>query len=47
MVVHGRNIPMRDALYEFLRALGLNPLEFSHGVKATKKGAPVQRPLPL
>src|SRR6266850_4625106 len=43
MVVHGRNIPMRDALYEFLRALGLNPMEFSHGVKATKKGAPVIR----
>ena len=41
MVVHGRNIPVRDALYEFLRALGLNPIEFSHGVKATKKGAPV------
>jgi len=41
MVVHGRNIPVRDALYEFLRALGLNPIEFSHGVKATKKGSPV------
>lgn len=41
MVVHGRNIAVRDALYEFLRALGLNPIEFSHGVKATKKGAPV------
>jgi predicted nucleotide-binding protein len=43
MVVHGRNVVMRDALYEFLRALGLNPIEFSHGVKATKKGAPVIR----
>jgi predicted nucleotide-binding protein len=43
MVVHGRNIPVRDALYEFLRALGLNPIEFSHGVNATKKGAPVIR----
>lgn len=41
MVVHGRNIPVRDALYEFLRALGLNPMEFSHGVKATRTGAPV------
>src|SRR6185369_5005267 len=30
MVVHGRNLPVRDALYEFLRALGLNPMEFSH-----------------
>src|SRR5437867_8218330 len=43
MVVHGRNLLVRDALYEFLRALGLNPMEFSHGVKATKKGAPVIR----
>ena len=34
---------MRDAMYEFLRALGLNPLEWSHGVKATKKGSPVVR----
>jgi predicted nucleotide-binding protein len=41
MVVHGRNIPVRDALFDFLRSLGLNPIEFSHGVKATKKGAPV------
>lgn len=41
MVVHGRNGAARDALYEFLRALGLNPLEFAHGVKATNKGAPV------
>lgn len=41
MVVHGRNIPVRDALFDFLRALSLNPIEFSHGVKATKKGAPV------
>ncbi len=31
---------VRDSMFAFLRALKLNPLEFSHGVKATKKGAP-------
>jgi predicted nucleotide-binding protein len=40
MVVHGRNMEVRDSMFAFLRALKLNPLEFSHGVKATKKGAP-------
>lgn len=40
MVVHGRNTAMRNSIYEFLRALGLNPIEWSHGVKATKKGSP-------
>lgn len=43
MVVHGRNMAIRDAMYDFLRALALVPIEFSHGVKATKKGAPVIR----
>jgi predicted nucleotide-binding protein len=43
MVVHGRNAAVRDAMYTFLRALGLRPIEWSHGVKATKKGAPVIR----
>jgi predicted nucleotide-binding protein len=41
MVVHGRDFDVRDSMYAFLRALDLNPMEFSHGVKATKKGAPV------
>jgi len=41
MVVHGRNMAMRDSMYAFLRALGLSPIEFVQGIKATKKGAPV------
>jgi predicted nucleotide-binding protein len=40
MVVHGRNKAVRDSMYAFLRALGLNPLEFGHGIKATRKGSP-------
>jgi len=30
----------RNALYTFLRAIGLQPIEWSQAVKATKKGAP-------
>jgi predicted nucleotide-binding protein len=41
MVVHGRDLEIRDSMYAFLRALDLNPMEFSHGVKATRKGAQV------
>jgi predicted nucleotide-binding protein len=40
MVVHGRNMQVRDSMFAFLRALKLNPIEFSHGVKATRRGAP-------
>jgi len=39
-VVHGRNLKLRDAMFEFLRAIGLNPIEWSKGVKSTKRGAP-------
>ncbi len=40
MVVYGRDARARDALYTFLRAISLEPIEWSHAVKATKKGAP-------
>jgi len=39
-VVHGRNDPARIALFTFLRALGLHPLEWSEIVQATGKGSP-------
>src|SRR5579863_4829733 len=39
-VVHGRNEPIRNSMFDYLRALGLNPLEWSELLKATKKGAP-------
>lgn len=39
-VVHGRNDSARKALYEFLRAIGLKPLEWTQLIKKTKKGSP-------
>jgi predicted nucleotide-binding protein len=39
-VVHGRNAVARKAMFEFLRAIGLNPLEWSQIVAATGKPAP-------
>lgn len=39
-VVHGRNMVARDALFQFLRAIGLRPLEWSQAVKLTGRGAP-------
>jgi predicted nucleotide-binding protein len=39
-VVHGRNEPARKAMFEFLRASGLNPLEWGQAVKMTGKVSP-------
>ena len=39
-VVHGRNEQARTAMFEFLRAIGLQPLEWSQAVNATGKTAP-------
>lgn len=39
-IVHGRNDRMRRAMFDFVRSLGLQPLEWSSAVKATKKGSP-------
>jgi len=38
--VHGRDTKARDAVFAFLRAIGLQPIEWSKAVKLTKKGAP-------
>lgn len=40
LVVHGRNLAVRDAMFEFLRSIALQPIEWSAAVKETKKGAP-------
>jgi predicted nucleotide-binding protein len=40
MVVHGRNHQIRDSMFDFLRALKLNPIEWSEATKATGKGSP-------
>ena len=39
-VVHGRNLAARDAVFEFLRAIDLHPLEWSEAVNATGKASP-------
>lgn len=39
-VVHGRNDSARAALFSFLRAIGLEPIEFSQAIKLTKKTSP-------
>jgi predicted nucleotide-binding protein len=39
-VVHGRNVAARDGVFEFLRSLGLRPLEWSQAVLLTGTGSP-------
>ena len=39
-VVHGRNQKARDAMFTFLRAIGLHPLEWNEAVQATGKPMP-------
>ena len=39
-VVHGRNNEARDALFTFLRSIGLDPLEWTKAVHATGRPAP-------
>jgi predicted nucleotide-binding protein len=35
-VVHGRDLPLRDAIYEFLGALGLRVQEWGHAIRAAR-----------
>lgn len=35
-VVHGRDAKLRDAMYEFLGALGLKPQEWGHAIRAAR-----------
>ena len=39
-VVHGRNQKARDAMFVFLRSIGLHPLEWNEAVQATGKPMP-------
>jgi hypothetical protein len=39
-VVYGRDRKLRDSMFQFLRSLGLNPLEWEQAIKATGKGSP-------
>jgi predicted nucleotide-binding protein len=39
-VIHGRNIAIRNAVFDFLRAIGLSPIEWDQAVALTGKAAP-------
>jgi predicted nucleotide-binding protein len=39
-VVHGRNLAARDAMFAFLRAVGLQPIEWSQAVAMTGEASP-------
>lgn len=39
-VIHGRNEPARKALFDFLRAIRLEPIEWSEAIRMTGKGSP-------
>ena len=39
-VVHGRNYELRDSMFNFLRTIGLEPIEWTQAVKWTGKGSP-------
>ncbi len=39
-VVHGRNLAARDALFDFLRAIDLRPLEWAEAVQSTGRPSP-------
>jgi predicted nucleotide-binding protein with TIR-like domain len=40
MVVHGRNLRARDAMFMFLRTLGLDPIEWEQAVRETGIASP-------
>ena len=39
-VVHGRNKQIRDSMFAFLRALGLEPIEWEKAIRMTEKATP-------
>ncbi len=39
-VVHGRNLGAREAMFTFLRAIGLDPMEWGQALALTGKGTP-------
>jgi len=39
-VVHGRDEALRRSMFEFLRALGLHPLEWDHAIDEANEGNP-------
>src|SRR5262249_26011695 len=39
-VIHGRNNKIRDSMFNFLRAIGLTPIEWSQAISSTGSAAP-------
>jgi predicted nucleotide-binding protein len=39
-VVHGRNEKARDGIFDFLRSIGLDPIEWNRAIKSTGKASP-------
>jgi hypothetical protein len=39
-VVHGRNEPLRKAMFDFLRSINLSPMEWTTAVELTAEGSP-------
>jgi len=39
-VVHGRDDKLRDSMFDFLRSVGLNPIEWRKAIKLTRKPNP-------
>lgn len=39
-IVHGRNSHARNAMFQFLRSIGLNPIEWSQAIRLTGKPSP-------
>lgn len=39
-VVHGRNEPLRRAMFDFLRSINLDPIEWTRAVELTGEGSP-------
>jgi predicted nucleotide-binding protein len=40
MVVHGRDVSIRDSMFNLLRSIGLNPIEWDAAVEETGEGSP-------
>lgn len=39
-IVHGRNEKARRAMFDFLRSIGLDPIEWNQAIKSTRKATP-------
>jgi predicted nucleotide-binding protein len=39
-VVHGRDLALKNSMFYFLRALGLEPIDWNKALKGTSKGSP-------